>query len=62
MNKSLIETIAEQAITAVETRPGTGDCEMSKYNLKFAELIVAECSEFCGRIDREAMLKHFGVE
>ena len=29
---------------------------------KFAELIVAECSEFCGQVDRDNMLKHFGVE
>lgn len=29
---------------------------------KFAELIIAECSEFCGRIDRDVMLKHFGVK
>jgi hypothetical protein len=43
MNKSLIETLAEQATVAVESRPGTGICEMPKYNLKFAELIVKEC-------------------
>ena len=29
---------------------------------KFAELIVVECGEFCGQVDRDAMFKHFGVE
>jgi len=43
MNNSLIETLAEQTTSAVESRPGTGACEMSKYNLKFAALLVAEC-------------------
>ena len=28
----------------------------------FAELIVRECGEFCGQIDRDAMFIYFGVE
>jgi hypothetical protein len=28
----------------------------------FANLIVFECGEFCGQVDRDAMFKHFGVE
>ncbi|CAB4174789.1 hypothetical protein UFOVP961_82 [uncultured Caudovirales phage] len=41
MNARIIE-LAEQALTAVQNRPG-GICEMDKYNQKFAELIVREC-------------------
>ena len=29
---------------------------------RFAQLIVRECGEFCGQVDRDAMFKHFGVE
>ena len=29
---------------------------------RFAQLIVFECGEFCGQVDRDAMFKHFGVE
>ena len=53
MNKSLIETLAEQTTAAVESRPGTGACEMSKYNLKFAELLIAECVKICYDTSRE---------
>jgi len=53
MNKSLIETLSQQASTAVEIRPGTGACEMSKYNLKFAELLIAECVKICYETSKE---------
>ena len=29
---------------------------------KFAELIIFECGEFCGQVDRDSMFTHFGVE
>ena len=41
-----IKELAEQALTAVQNRPG-GICEMDKYNQKFAELIVKECIKLC---------------
>lgn len=37
-----IKVLAEQTTSAVETRPGTGACEMEKYNEKFAELIIKD--------------------
>jgi len=69
---SLIETLAEQAMEAVEIRQGTGTCEMSKYNQKFALLIVSECASRVDNILREKkdgggtmgddIREHFGVE
>jgi len=39
-----IKELAEEAVKAVQSRPN-GTCEMGKYNQKFAELIVKECTD-----------------
>lgn len=62
-----IEKLAEQATTIVEHKnPQTGfTSSYANFNReKFAELIVRECAgyAFSDDQDREAMLKHFGVE
>ena len=68
MNKELIERLAERAVEKVQTRPN-GICDMGKYNLEFARLIVDECINL---IDREVVSEnsedlmvmiehHFGV-
>ena len=44
MNTDLIESIAEETVTAVQSRPN-GTCDMQKYNAKFAELIIKKCIE-----------------
>ena len=64
-----IRELAEEAVNAVQSRPN-GICDMSKYNQKFAELIVKECAELFPltitdephqrRIDK-TILKHFGL-
>ena len=51
MNKQLIERLAERAVEKVQTRPN-GICDMGKYNLEFARLIVDECINL---IDREVV-------
>ena len=40
----------------------TGESGDKLFVEKFAELIVVECGEFCGQVDRDAMFKHFGVD
>ena len=51
MNKQLIEKLADRAVEKVHTRPN-GICDMGKYNLEFARLIVDECINL---IDREVV-------
>ena len=69
MNARIIE-LAEQALTAVQNRPG-GICEMDKYNQKFARLIVQDCVNVisdmvAARWPASTYIKnikeHFGVE
>jgi hypothetical protein len=64
-----IKELAEEAVNAVQSRPN-GICDMSKYNQKFAELIIQECAtmfqlthtdeQYPRRIDK-TILKHFGI-
>jgi hypothetical protein len=59
-----IKELAEEAVNAVQSRPN-GICDMSKYNQKFAELIIQECANFALREDHDpsdCILNHFGVE
>lgn len=51
MNKQLIEMLADRAVEKVQNRPN-GTCDMGKYNLEFARLIVDECINL---IDREVV-------
>ena len=63
-----IQELAEQAGLYVDLPSGTPwpramsaeECEAA-YK-KFARLIVFECGEFCGQVDRDNMFKYFGVE
>lgn len=68
MNKELIESLADKAVEKVQNRPN-GTCDMSKYNVEFARLIVDECINL---IDREVVSdnsedlmvmieRHFGI-
>ncbi len=64
-----IKEIARQATKDVETRPDTGICSMEKYNARFAELIVRECSQYLWANEAEwtankedRMLQHFGIK
>jgi len=64
MMNDRIKELAEEAVNAVQSRPN-GICDMSKYNQKFAELIVRECADIALREDHdpyECILKHFGLK
>ena len=64
MMNDRIKELAEEAVNAVQSRPN-GICDMSKYNQKFAELIVRECADIALREDHdpyECILKHFGFK
>ena len=50
MNKELIESLSEKAVELVQNRPN-GTCDMRKYNVEFARLIVEECIKLCDEVD-----------
>lgn len=50
MNKELIESLADRAVELVQNRPN-GTCDMQKYNVEFARLIVEECIKLCDQVD-----------
>ena len=52
-----IKILAEEAVNAVQSRPN-GICDMSKYNQKFAELIINRCIQ----IDKDNPDSAPGVE
>ena len=58
-----IKLLADESakFSAIMALP-TGESGDKLFVEKFAELIVVECGEFCGQVDRDAMFKHFGVE
>ena len=58
-----IKLLADEAakFSAIMALP-TGESGDKLFVEKFAELIVVECGEFCGQVDRDAMFKHFGVD
>ena len=58
-----IKLLADEAakFSAIMALP-TGESGDKLFVEKFAQLIVRECGEFCGQVDRDAMFKHFGVE
>ena len=57
----LIEQLAEQAASTIDTTRGNTYVSHPDFNKKFAELIVKECAELMyGRGD--TIKKHFGVE
>lgn len=58
--KELIEQCTKNYSTYFD---GRGNVEMTLFDKEqFAKLLVQECGEFCGQVDRDAMFEHFGVE
>ena len=65
MNKQLIEEYADKTVQLVQNRPN-GLCDMGKYNLVFARLIVDKCISLISHKDEWsdaiALIKnHFGL-